>query len=107
MNDLELVSWINSLIINNNMHGFYISTEWKHLRIDILKEQNDECQICKSKGLVNEAVTVHHIKHLKKYPQLALTKSNLIAVCKQCHNDLHPEKRKGNKKEKFINEEKW
>lgn len=107
MNEIELVNWIKNLIRNHNVHKFYISHEWKKLRRDVLEDQHNECQICKAKGLYSDAVTVHHIKHLKEYPQFALTKSNLIAVCRQCHNDLHPEKHKGKKKERFINEEKW
>lgn len=74
----------------------------------MLEEQNNECQLCKSRGIYAEANTVHHIKHLKEYPWLALTKSNLMSVCRACHNELHPEKQKYKfKRKEPINEEKW
>ena len=41
---------------------------------------------------------VHHVKHLRKRPDLALSiwdtdtgERQLISVCKQCHEELHPE----------------
>jgi len=35
---------------------------------------------------------VHHIKHLKDFPELALVDSNLESLCFTCHNEEHPEK---------------
>lgn len=85
----ELVQWINYLIQHNNIKAFYNSTLWEHIREEVLNEQHHECQLCKAKGLYSEAVTVHHIKYLRKHPELALTKSNLMAVCKDCHYNIH------------------
>lgn len=107
MNEIELINWIIGLINNNNIHAFYVSGQWKKLREEVLKEANNECQICKSKGKVSIATTVHHIKHLKKNPELALTKSNLMPVCNECHNVLHPEKHFKYKKKILLNEERW
>lgn len=107
MDTTELVSWIIKLIRDNNIHAFYVSGQWKKLRKEVLKEQHKECQLCKSRGEYSKAVTVHHIKHLKKYPQLALTKSNLMSVCKECHNELHPEKNRNHKARTILNEERW
>lgn len=107
MDAIELVNWINKLVKENNIHGFYVSGLWKKLRIEVLSEANNECQMCKSNGKVSLANTAHHIKHLKKHPELALTKSNLLAVCNECHNILHPEKHFKYKKKIQINEEKW
>lgn len=107
MNETELVNWIVELIRDDNIHTFYVSGDWKKLRKEVLKEQHDECQMCKARGDHSKAVTVHHIKHLKQYPQLALTKSNLMAVCKECHNELHPEKNRNHKAKVQLNEERW
>lgn len=85
----ELVQWINKLIQHNNIKAFYNCSRWQHIRKEILEEQHCECQLCKAKGLYNEAVTVHHIKYVRKYPELALTKDNLIAVCEECHFNIH------------------
>ncbi|NFF80427.1 HNH endonuclease [Clostridium botulinum] len=108
MDITELIKWITKLFNEHNIHAFYVSTAWKKLREQVLREQNYECQICKSKGKYSRASTVHHIKHLKEYPSLALTKSNLMCVCNSCHNILHPEKMKFKfKKKKQLNEEQW
>ena len=59
-----------------------------------MKRDNYECQKCKSKGKYHKAETVHHIKHLRDYPELALDNNNLISLCYDCHNKDHPEKLK-------------
>lgn len=56
-------------------------------------------------GKYKKAVTVHHVKHLRVEPELALTDENLISLCMECHEVLHPEKHK--KKNNQINEERW
>ena len=60
---------------------------------------------CKSKGKVtvgtkDNPLEVHHIKHLNKYPMLALDSKNLVSLCGKCHNKEHPEKLKEYKKPK-------
>lgn len=87
--------------------SFYKSKEWKAKRKEILKRDNKECQKCKSRGKYYKAETVHHIKHLKEHPELALTDSNLISLCYACHNQEHPEKLKKTQRKRFINEERW
>ena len=62
---------------------------WRTLRSEVLKEQHNECQICKGNGLVEIAVTVHHVKYVRYFPQLALDKDNLMCVCKECHYKIH------------------
>lgn len=106
MDTIELINWITKLIKENNIHAFYVSGPWKKLRQEVINKSNKECQLCKSKGKVSTATTVHHIKHLKDHPELALTRSNLMAVCKECHNELHPEKHRYKSKE-VISEERW
>ncbi len=110
MTDQEELIWIYRFINSNNIEGFYKTTRWKKLRLEVLEDHDYDCQHCKSKGEAGTANTVHHIKHLKEFPHLALDKSNLMPVCKECHNELHPEKHysfmKG-KKKKLINEERW
>jgi 5-methylcytosine-specific restriction endonuclease McrA len=95
---------------NGNVRKFYKSTVWKHKRKEILKRDNYECQKCKNKGRFSKAKIVHHIKHLREYPELALDDENLLSVCGACHNILHPEKNfkanQVNKKEP-ITPERW
>lgn len=96
-------------IKNGNVRKFYKSAVWKHKRHDILQRDNFECQRCKEKGEYSEAEVVHHIKHLREYPQLALVDDNLKSLCAACHNEVHPEKlNKYRVEEKeFITPERW
>lgn len=116
MTKLELEKWIKELIRENKLNRFYMSKEFLKLKKEVLEEQHYECQICKEAGKITKADTVHHVQFVRKHPRLALSKyytykgkqyRNLIAVCKACHNKLHPEKCKTKKKEKFTNEERW
>ena len=97
----ELTVWIRKLVSQNDIHAFYICKAWLHLRAEVLNEQHNECQLCKAKGLFAPATTVHHEKTVRKYPWLALTKGNLIAVCDDCHYKIHH-----NNKPKW-NDERW
>lgn len=71
---------------------FYRSNVWKNKRKRILERDKYDCQECKRYGRKVLATTVHHIKHLEEYPELALVNSNLISLCESCHNKKHPEK---------------
>lgn len=89
------------------MANFYKSTVWINKRKEILKRDHNECQRCKSKGRFSKADCVHHIKHLKNRPDLALTNDNLISLCNTCHNEVHPEKLHSSIKHKYNNQERW
>lgn len=104
----ELVKWINSLIKDNNIKAFYNSALWEHIRAEALERDNNECQKCKDRGKYSAANCVHHKKHVKKHPELALSIDNLMSLCNSCHDEEHPEKlRKNKSKPRFINEERW
>jgi len=116
MNNLK--KYIESLVQEGCLWKFYKCREWMELKEKVLKKNHYECMECKKKGRITRADTVHHVRHVKDWPELALSerymddkgrqKKNLIPVCKACHNKLHPEKRKKNKKScKFMNEERW
>lgn len=89
MDTKELVIWINKLIRYKNIKAFYKNSKWLELRAEVLDDERDECQICKVNGGYSEAVTVHHIKYVREHPELALTRSNLMSVCKECHYEIH------------------
>lgn len=91
------------LITTEGKKAFYNSGLWKALRRLVLKEQHHECQLCKAKGIYTEAVTVHHIEPILKRPDLALTKSNCMAICDECHYQEHH----GTKPKPQLNEERW
>ena len=114
MNKLELKKWIKELLTQGKIDDFYKSKYWRKLRKEVLKEQKEECQECLKLGKRTKANTVHHVQFVDKHPELALSKfytykgkqyRNLICVCPDCHNKLHPEKHK--QKKEPINEERW
>lgn len=79
---------------------FYKSYIWKKARKIILERDEYLCQRCLHEtGQPIPADTVHHIVHLKDDPSKALDENNLISVCFSCHNELHPEKGFGVKKD--------
>lgn len=77
----------------------YQTTKWKDLRIAKLIQQ-PLCEICLEKEMITPAIDVHHIDSFTKYEgimklQKAYDFSNLMSLCKQCHQLIH---NKNNKK---------
>ena len=69
--------------------NFYKSGQWQRTRSLIIARDNNECQNCKKFGKVKRGNTVHHIKPLDLYPDLALDEENLITLCNTCHERIH------------------
>ena len=100
---------------------FYHWSKWRKLRKEVLKLDHNECVVCKAKHkrYPQKAYIIHHVHHLKDRPDLALEiwdeegKRNLISVCSDCHEALHPEKLKQaymfkkKKNHRYVNEERW
>ena len=120
MNTEELVEWIKELIAEDKMYKFYKSKYFQELRAEVLQKAHYECEICRSKGRITKATTVHHIYYVRNYPQYALSMyvidkdgnrvQNLIAICNSCHNREHEEKLIKSierKKKDNIIEERW
>lgn len=117
--DADFMNFINSCIEKDNMHPFYVCTQWKKKRIEIFKRDHGECQVCRRKGKLTvlqlnskdrrRRAYIHHVKHLRDSPELALTDSNLETLCFECHELEHIEERHQfeSEKEKYMNEEKW
>lgn len=68
---------------------FYRSRQWQHLRLSVLAENHHLCEVCKAQGKLTAADTVHHIIELKQNWELRLTRSNLQAICRTCHENIH------------------
>jgi 5-methylcytosine-specific restriction endonuclease McrA len=86
---------------------------WLNVRDEVLDEDKHECQYCKTHGKYSKATIGHHQKHLRKYPELALsktyeedgeTKRNIVSVCRECHKLAHPH---SIKKAKPLTKERW
>ena len=80
------------------------SAKWKRLRASILTE-HPLCADCLASGLYTSATEVHHIEPIEKAidkvtkAQLCFTRSNLVALCWQCHFKRHRQMGKGTKAE--------
>ena len=116
----RFLQWLIQLIAAGDVHAFYVTPEWRGLSADVLQEDRHECQLCKARGKFRSAVMVHHVNHVKRRPELALSwyyidqdgqkKRNLISVCRQCHETVcHPERlaKKRRKPLTFSNQERW
>ena len=111
---MDYILWIRDLIAANRLHDFYTSSIWLKLRAEVLESDRHECQRCKKRGFYKRADTVHHEQYVKKYPELALSKTyiyngeerrNLTSLCHTCHEGVHDYRRM--KKQKPLTEERW
>ena len=57
--------------------AFYHTREWRRCRAEALDRDHGQCMRCRAQGKYTPAVTVHHVQHLREFPELALTLSNL------------------------------
>ncbi len=66
--------------------GFYSSPEWRAIRFDVLKACGGCCNLCgRSNRAHGVVIHVDHIKPRSKFPELALTRTNLQALCEDCN----------------------
>ncbi len=65
---------------------FYMSREWRELRVRVLEKYECKCMMCgrspKYHGIV---IHVDHIKPRSKYPELSLDFNNLQLLCCLCN----------------------
>jgi len=61
-------------------------------RLSELKRQEDPlCEECEREGMVTPATEVHHIIPVRLAPMMRLSWSNIVSVCKACHERLERE----------------
>ena len=83
---------------------FYFWAEWRGshggggVREQVLRLDHRECVRCRERGRYARAEIVHHVKHLRDRPDLALSiwdpdtgERQLVSLCKACHEEMHPE----------------
>ena len=107
----QLLLWIQK----GEEHRFYLTGWWKAKCREVKRIDRNECQICKHVyKRFRRGTIVHHIKHLKDRPDLALSiydpdtgERQLVLVCKRCHEDQHPESLRKKSTVKFFPEERW
>lgn len=82
-------AWIGEKISKGKLKGKQPSNgrelrhlaKWKKCRKSVLLRDGFTCQVCFEAGL-----DVHHIKKVNEHPELAYELTNLITVCKKCHD---------------------
>lgn len=114
MTGQELKKWIRKLEKEGKLYKFYKCKEWMELKASVLRDAHYECSKCKEKGKISRAEEVHHVQWVKRYPELALSRTyqhkgktyqNLLPLCHSCHDKEH--ERFGYKKNQQFNEERW
>lgn len=72
---------------------FYGTRDWRKCSLDYLRSQQYLCERCRNRGEIVPAEIVHHIVHLTPAnvhdANVSLNWSNLMAVCRKCHGELH------------------
>lgn len=53
-----------------------------------VRQTNPLCVECQKHGRVRAATEVHHIVPIVRAPHLRLELSNLVSVCRSCHEEL-------------------
>ncbi len=59
---------------------------YRKFRDAVLRRDGHACQMC---GRRDRPLHVHHKKRFSKYPELRVTVSNGIALCEDCHREVH------------------
>lgn len=77
---------------NTKQYGY--DNAWRKLSERVRKEQ-PLCQTCEKDGIVTPAEDVHHVVPIDEAPWLRLDRSNLMAVCKACHQKIHESGHRG------------
>ena len=70
---------------NINNHS---DSKWKRLS-QAKRAANPLCEICEKDGYVVPATEVHHIKPVCDYPDLKYEWTNLVSICRTCHQNEH------------------
>ena len=74
------------------------STTWKSLRMSVLRRDSGCCVLCFKRGYIEyRNLQVHHIVKRVDAPELIYETSNLVTLCRVCHEEvekLSPTKQK-------------
>lgn len=75
---------------------FYASQAWKDCRKAYKKSVGGLCERCLERGLYKPAEIIHHKIFLNQFnvdnPEITLNWNNLVALCRDCHADVHSNK---------------
>ena len=114
MTEEQCGKWVSKLIAEDRLDKFYNSPQWRKLRKEVIAENKNECQDCKTKGYYAKANTVHHQQYVRKHPRLALSRTytfqgkehiNLVPLCHDCHEQRHGYRQR--EKKEPLTKERW
>jgi 5-methylcytosine-specific restriction protein A len=75
--------------VGTNDRGY--GDDWRRLS-ERFRKVNPLCQPCYNAGRITAARECHHIEAIADRPDLRLDESNLVAVCRQCHQLIEAQK---------------
>jgi len=112
------VEQIRKWVEVDNLHAFYTCRPWVNLRLVVLRMDHYECQKCKARGKYTRATHVHHVNHVRDFPELALSITyidengvehrQIISLCWRCHEEEHPDRVQDKQEEKEpLTPERW
>ena len=77
---------------------FYKSQAWMNCARSYRRSVGGLCERCRKKNLITPAEEVHHKIKLTPEnidrPEITLNWDNLIALCKDCHKEMHRKKQR-------------
>lgn len=72
------------------------SSEYRAWRNEVLERDAYTCVLC-GRDETNSELNVHHIKPFSLYPELRFEVNNGLALCKECHINVHKNRREWEK----------
>lgn len=72
--------------ISRQRTKFNASRKWARARTACFERDDFTCQSCGARG---GYLNAHHIKSYRNYPEHRLEVSNLLTLCKPCHDRIH------------------
>lgn len=77
---------------------FYSSWPWRKCARAYKQSVGGLCERCRERGLIAPADEVHHKIRLTpenvNKPEIALNWGNLIALCTECHKEMHKKQKR-------------
>lgn len=74
-------------------HKFYHSRSWQDVRAYVWDRAHGLCEMCLERGEIKPADVVHHKTPLSEKNMgdvdVTLNPENLIALCNECHTEVH------------------
>ena len=78
------------------------SAAWQRFR-KWFRREHPLCQLCDDDGRVEPATDIHHIVGIMQAPDRALDESNVVALCRDCHQRIEVMNKKGQQTSHLFN----